>query len=1075
MKNNKNGFTLIELLAVIIILAIVALIATPIILNVIEEARLSANKTQVEMILDGAEQKYIRAQLTGDTKSFDGVTNLYNSIETTNKKPENGELYITETGQISLAISIDNVCYFKNFEADDISQNNTQECYKNIIDAETEADYDTLIKLKEDTSLIVGDIKLTQGYYERNDGGASRYEIISSSGITPNDMDYILLNNGLVAKLQIENKLNIVQLGARSVDINNYNNEEQNTTNIINYAFTLVDNIIFPSGMDFVVNDLIQITNSDLTITGNNSNLNIISNNSNNTSIIEIISANNVTIDGLKIRAYSHNSTTYSEVIKIENSNNVSINNNEIHNLNSNELFKLSNSNNINFKSNQITHDYKINSVIFNSGVNSVENNNINISSTNNSAVDIFNNVNIINNNTVTTTAKLNTIFNYQDSTLNSVVSINNNIITYGYDEIATNSSSNLIKINNTKINNNKIDITNNNIIGSKINSDGYMLIYNSIDSNEQTININDNNIENYYKRYVIGANITNLSVVPKADINTSSVSTMKSNTSLTHGTIVKTTGYHEGKTTGGTYYTIIDNTTLPVDGYEVISLNNGKYAIMYTTGQPVSVNQFGAYGDGNNGDVDALTRAFNSGYVDIYLENGEYVIDKLWLMADISHVNFDGKDNLMFFDNNVDIVSDRTQTSHEKYSEFAIRMHYSSFITFTNLKIHNYASNHFLAQFGILRSGDVSIANSEFYIAKDVESTNIDLWSDWENIVIHNNRIINEGDVWQGGNIWIRDVQNQESRNARITDNYFYKQTHDELLGIFQGEVHDVYIAGNEFKTDEGVNSTTSIINIRIGSESNTAVSGIVFENNKVDVQATMGALWGDGATDTIVRNNEITFRKVNEESIGYVIDGNSHSSGIDGIFAVFENNKITVNADSDNQTIYVHSDIDHMKDNEVTVNNKISILYSKINLLESNEATVNSMGDKIFSSVNTAKDNNIEINGYVKNIFTINTLSQPTLFENNTINYNYDQKIVPADSFSVISINNVNLNNHSVTFNNNRLNHPQADMNSVFIYGNIKDTTTQNIYLNNNYFAGYTSQRLYPSKDLFNIEIVN
>ena len=44
MKNRKtkSGFTLIELLAVIIILAIIALIATPIILNVINNARKGA-------------------------------------------------------------------------------------------------------------------------------------------------------------------------------------------------------------------------------------------------------------------------------------------------------------------------------------------------------------------------------------------------------------------------------------------------------------------------------------------------------------------------------------------------------------------------------------------------------------------------------------------------------------------------------------------------------------------------------------------------------------------------------------------------------------------------------------------------------------------------------------------------------------------------------------------------------------------------------------------------------------------------------------------------------------------------
>ena len=53
MYKRHNAFTLIELLAVIIILAIVALIATPIILDVVEDARISAGKSEAQMILGG--------------------------------------------------------------------------------------------------------------------------------------------------------------------------------------------------------------------------------------------------------------------------------------------------------------------------------------------------------------------------------------------------------------------------------------------------------------------------------------------------------------------------------------------------------------------------------------------------------------------------------------------------------------------------------------------------------------------------------------------------------------------------------------------------------------------------------------------------------------------------------------------------------------------------------------------------------------------------------------------------------------------------------------------------------------
>ena len=49
----KKGFTLIELLAVIIILAIVALIATPIVLDVVDDAKKSAAQSEANMIVSG--------------------------------------------------------------------------------------------------------------------------------------------------------------------------------------------------------------------------------------------------------------------------------------------------------------------------------------------------------------------------------------------------------------------------------------------------------------------------------------------------------------------------------------------------------------------------------------------------------------------------------------------------------------------------------------------------------------------------------------------------------------------------------------------------------------------------------------------------------------------------------------------------------------------------------------------------------------------------------------------------------------------------------------------------------------
>lgn len=64
MKQNKKGFTLIELLAVIVILAIIALIATPIILNMINDAKKSAAKDSAYGYIDAVE-KYIALAAMG--------------------------------------------------------------------------------------------------------------------------------------------------------------------------------------------------------------------------------------------------------------------------------------------------------------------------------------------------------------------------------------------------------------------------------------------------------------------------------------------------------------------------------------------------------------------------------------------------------------------------------------------------------------------------------------------------------------------------------------------------------------------------------------------------------------------------------------------------------------------------------------------------------------------------------------------------------------------------------------------------------------------------------------------------
>ena len=70
----KKGFTLIELLAVIVILAIISLIATPIVLNIINETKESATLRSAEFYMNAVENKVAMEMLKGET--LDGPYNI---------------------------------------------------------------------------------------------------------------------------------------------------------------------------------------------------------------------------------------------------------------------------------------------------------------------------------------------------------------------------------------------------------------------------------------------------------------------------------------------------------------------------------------------------------------------------------------------------------------------------------------------------------------------------------------------------------------------------------------------------------------------------------------------------------------------------------------------------------------------------------------------------------------------------------------------------------------------------------------------------------------------------------------
>ena len=97
MKEKNKGFTLVELLAVIVILALIALIATPIILNVINDAKKQAAKDSAYGYMDAVE-KYIVSSELEDKSIKDGtyrVEDLNNmGVSVKGSTPDNGNIEI---------------------------------------------------------------------------------------------------------------------------------------------------------------------------------------------------------------------------------------------------------------------------------------------------------------------------------------------------------------------------------------------------------------------------------------------------------------------------------------------------------------------------------------------------------------------------------------------------------------------------------------------------------------------------------------------------------------------------------------------------------------------------------------------------------------------------------------------------------------------------------------------------------------------------------------------------------------------------------------------------------------------
>ncbi len=242
----KKGFTLIELLAVIIILSVIALIATPIVLNVVDSARVEANRDSVYGILDGAKLYYLEGQLDTNRLGMDGETNLIDKISITGKRPSGGNVYIDDTGLIALSVVYDKVCYKKGFNENEITETNELEECETKINDKTIPEITTVVTSKTDRIKV----SLTCNDFE---SGIIKYEY------KIDDKEWIESNNEYIFEnLEKEREYEIRTRCTNGVNLVSEESKKISTKGIINPIIEQVSQE--PSSGTYAIKRIIRIT-----------------------------------------------------------------------------------------------------------------------------------------------------------------------------------------------------------------------------------------------------------------------------------------------------------------------------------------------------------------------------------------------------------------------------------------------------------------------------------------------------------------------------------------------------------------------------------------------------------------------------------------------------------------------------------------------------------------------------------------------------------------------------------------------------------------------------------------------
>ena len=530
-----------------------------------------------------------------------------------------------------------------------------------------------------------------------------------------------------------------------------------------------------------------------------------------------------------------------------------------------------------------------------------------------------------------------------------------------------------------------------------------------------------------------------------KLDINKtySSVTDMKNDTSLAAGKIVKTEGYYNKDLGGGAYYDIVSTTSLSVDNATCIQLDNGLYAELHVINDTVSVNQFGAYGDGEHDDANAIQLALNSKYSNIVFESVDYRIKSLlriknsntFLIGNNAKIIY-GND-FVWSDNSCAIYIVGSNTRHiSNIGIYGITLYEDTIVSEReNVMVRiEYAENLDFYNTNIIAT-NVKENNRKV--------TNIDLKEYWKNINIIGCELINLTDGNVGGNIWIR-AGKEGTGNIKMEKNYISKSCHDETIAIFgNGEINNVIIQENEFKIDETNVTVKSSPIINIGENMNK-LTNVKFLNNNLDIKAGSLLFWISNSEDVKINNNSINFENISGNPYMRYFKEEESANNVE-----IANNDIAIKGEGILRA-YIFDSIDNIENNKINVKIDFCSIFKDCSFIKNNEIIIdNDLNGNDYSRVfeyrkDCLKDINV-MNNKIKMKRTV------------------DEKVVQLRLFSFF---NTKLNDKIVRIENNEISSENMQKDSFYIFfQEMQDNTPQVIYMKNNKFDFFNQRGDYKN----------